>query len=49
LDRLIVDAELRTRIGDAARKRFEELFSLDATAAELARLLIGLTETSDDD
>lgn len=49
LDRLIGDAELRTRIGDAARKRFEDMFSLDATAAELARLLTGLTETSADD
>lgn len=45
LDRLIGDVELRSRIGNAARKWFEESFSLDATASELALLLTGLTET----
>lgn len=44
LESLVTDADLRRRIGDAARSRFEDCFSFDRTAKELACLLTSLVE-----
>ena len=44
LERLIVDADLRRRLGDAGRRRYERLFRADAMVGSLVDFMLARAE-----